>query len=204
MSADESSPAPARGSTIASMPVYVDPSVPVHPLTVDVVMQMVEAGILDEDARIELLDGVLVEMSGPSPPHAFAVRRLNAIVLPIAASAGMELSIQDSLDVGSSITLPQPDLAVVPATSSDRLPAEAVLVVEIAKSSLAIDLGRKADIYAAAGVPDYWVLDVEGRVLVVHREPANGRYTRVRHLDEHDTISAMGLDLTLPVAALLS
>ncbi len=184
------------------MPVHVDSSLPLHPLTVTDVATMVRAGILDEDDHVELLDGVLVEMSPQSEPHAYAIRRLMALAFPVV-TAGLELSIQAPLDVGSPISLPEPDLAIVPATGRDRHPSGALLVVEMGATSVSIDLVRKARIYASGAVPDYWVLDVERRMLVVHREPLNGGYTDVRAFGEHETAVAAALDLAVPVAALL-
>lgn len=65
----------------------VDAALPVHPLTVADLDAMVEAGILHENDHIELLDGVLVEMSPQGPPHAFAIRRLTSLAAPVAAAA---------------------------------------------------------------------------------------------------------------------
>ena len=72
---------PRRG-TIVGMAVHVDVSLPVHPLTVDDLAAMVDAGILGEDDHIELLDGVLVEMSPQGEPHAHAIRRLTMRLVP--------------------------------------------------------------------------------------------------------------------------
>ncbi|MDQ3677273.1 MAG: Uma2 family endonuclease [Actinomycetota bacterium] len=185
------------------MPVQVDPLMPVRPLTVTDVYRMVDAGILDEDDRVELLDGVLVEMTPPAPAHAYAVRTLTMLAVPAAAAAGLEVSVQDPVTVASPINLPQPDLAVVPPTTPERLIADAVLLVEISVTSRRLDLGRKASIYAEGGVPEYWVLDVERRKLVAHRDPVDGRYTRVRTAGEDETVTALGFDLAVPVSTLL-
>ncbi|CAN5281731.1 Uma2 family endonuclease [soil metagenome] len=185
------------------MPIHVDASLPLHPLTVTDLEKMLLAGILDEDDHVELLDGVLVEMSPQGSPHAYAIRRLNTIAGPVVAAAGLELSIQAPLDVGSPISLPEPDVAIVPVTERDRHPSGAVLVVEMGITSLSIDLVRKARIYATAGVPDYWVLDVDRRMLVVHREPADGCYTDVRTLGADETAVVAAVDLAVPVASLL-
>lgn len=185
------------------MPVHVDHLLPVHPLTVADVDEMVRVGILDEDDHVQLLDGVLVEMSPQGNPHAYAIRRLNALAAAAVAASGLELSIQSPLDVGSTISLPEPDVAIIPLTGRDERPAGALLVVEMGNTSLRIDLGRKAEIYATAGVPDYWVLDVEHRLLVVHREPVDGRYTHVQERGEQDTVTAAAVGLTVAVADLL-
>jgi Uma2 family endonuclease len=185
------------------MPVHVDETLPLHPLTVTDVIGMVDAGILDEDDHVELLDGVLVEMSPQGSRHAYAVIELTAIAAPIVSAAGLRLSIQGPVDVGSPISLPEPDLAIVPAPGPDALPRTPLLVVEMGVTSLRIDLVRKARIYAAGNVPEYWVLDVQRRELIVHRAPHDGTYTDVRTLTEHDTVTAERLDLSVPVASLL-
>lgn len=187
------------------MAVSVDPTLPVHPLTVDDVEAMVNAGILGEDDHIELLDGVLVEMSPQSWHHTVAIRRLNMLLAPIAAAAGLDVSPQCPLNVVSRISQPEPDLAVVPATGWDAAThaVEPLLVIEVSVTSRRIDLGRKAEIYAAADIPEYWVLDLTGRRLVVHRNPFDGRYEHIEAMTDADTISALRLPLAIEVADLL-
>lgn len=185
------------------MPVHVDETLPLHPLSVADVLGMVDAGILDADDHVELLDGVLVEMSPQGTPHGHAVRRLTALAAPVVAAAGLELSVQGPVDVGSPISLPEPDLAIAPPAGPDEHPRDPLLVVEMGATSLRIDLVRKARIYATGGVPEYWVLDVERRALVVHRGPRDGYYTDVRTVSEDEIVTAARLDLAVPVASLL-
>ena len=185
------------------MAVHVDVSLPVHPLTVDDLEAMVRAGILAEDDRVELLDGVLVEMSPQSPDHAGAVRRLITLLAPVAATPGLEVSPQCPLNVVSPISQPEPDLAVVPACGWGAHAAQALLVIEVSVTSRAVDLGRKAAIYAAAAIPEYWVLDLAERRLVVHREPADARYEDVTALTDAEVVTAARLPLTVAVAELL-
>jgi Uma2 family endonuclease len=193
----------AAGSTIDEMAVHVDPSLPVHPLTIDDVAAMVRAGILGEDDRVELLDGVLVEMSPQGSSHATAVRRLNMLLAPVAAAAGLEVSPQCPLSVLSPISQPEPDLAVVPVGGWEVHAAQALLVVEVSVTSRTVDLGRKAVIYATAGIPDYWVLDIEQRRLVVHRAPTDGRYETIESLTDADVVTAARLPLAVAVGDLL-
>jgi Uma2 family endonuclease len=70
-------------------------------------------------------------------------------------------------------------------------------------TSLRIDLVRKARIYATGNVPEYWVLDVNRRALIVHREPVDGCYTDIRTLGEDETATAVELNLAVPVSSLL-
>lgn len=190
-------------SSIANVAVHVDPVLPIHPLTVADFEEMFRVGILGENDRVELLDGVLVEMTEPSPEHCYAVQELLMLAVPVAAAAGLRVAVQGPLGVRSRTSLPQPDLAIVPRTGPTQRIGDAVLVVEVSVSSRRIDLGRKAGIYAEAGVPDYWVLDVESRRMVVHREPKDGRYTSVTTLGEDETVTAVAVDLAVRVSALL-
>ena len=185
------------------MAVQVDASLPVHPLTVDDLAAMVDAGILGEDDRVELLDGVLVEMSPQGAGHAAAIRRLTGLLVPFASAAGLEVSPQCPLDVVDPISQPEPDLAVVPVGDWDTYPAKALLVIEVSVTSRAVDLGRKAAIYAAAGIPEYWVLDLADRRLAVHRAPVEDRYTDIAVLTDEDEVTAARLPLTVAVAELL-
>lgn len=191
------------GSTIGAMAVHVDASLPLHPLTVDDLAAMVDAGILGEDDHVELLDGVLVEMSPQGAAHAVAVRRLTMLLVPLAAAAGLQVSPQCPLNVVSPISQPEPDLAIVPAGGWDAHAAQALLVIEISVTSRAIDLGRKAAIYAAAAIPEYWVLDLDRRRLVVHRDPCGERYETVDAMTDADVVTAARLPLTVAVAELL-
>jgi Uma2 family endonuclease len=188
---------------MSGMVTRVDGALPVHALTVTDVDAMVEAGILDENTRIELLDGVLVEMSPQGPPHAYALRHLMTLGAPVAAAAGLELSIQAPLNVGSPVSLPEPDFAIVARTPIDRHPTGALLVVEMGNTSLAMDLGPKARIYAAGGIREYWVLDVTQREIVVHREPRGSAYEDVRRCCVGDAVTAAAVALTVPVADLV-
>ncbi len=80
---------------------------------------------------------------------------------------------------------------------------ERELVVEMGATSLAMDLGPKAFVYARTGIPEYWVLDVECRELVVHCEPSGSGYEDVQRRGADETVTAVAVALTLPVAALL-
>lgn len=185
------------------MAVHVDTLLPVRPLTIADVDAMVAAGILHEDDRVELLEGVLVETSPQSEAHAYAVRRLNTLAVLATAGTDLEVLGQAPLLVNSPISRPEPDLAIAPITPRDRHPSGALLAVEVSVSSRRIDLGLKAKLYAAAGVPEYWVLDVEGRSLICHRAPGADGYADIERFGEDATVTARTVALTVPVATLL-
>ncbi len=132
--------------------------------------QLGDLGVF-EGRRAMLIDGVIVEEGPMNPPHAIATT-LVADALRTAFGAGWFPRVQMPVVLGP-LTDPEPDVAVVPGTARDYTthPTTAALVVEVADTSLAYDLGEKASLYAAGGIADYWVLDVAGRVLHVFRDP---------------------------------
>ena len=124
------------------------------------------------DKRTILLDGEIIQMVMPKPPHDVALGLTNDW-LRRAIPAGHHLRNQMSFDIGDDNDL-GPDLAVVKGTIRDyatAAPREAPLIVEVADTSLIFDTTTKAEKYATAKVPDYWVLDLENRQLIVFREP---------------------------------
>jgi Uma2 family endonuclease len=149
--------------------------------------RIVASGALD-DRRVELLDGVIVEMSPNHPPHATAVMRLSWL-LSRARSTWMRVQLPLAAADG---WMPEPDLALIPedTRTRDGHPTTALLVCEVAVSSQKIDRGVKADVYAAAGVPVYWLLDVPAGRLEVFEEPSPDGYRMVRLLRGSDVVPA--------------
>lgn len=139
------------------------------------------------DEPIELLRGVLVTMSPQGRAHASAIEFFNEqLVLQLGGQHGVRPQLPFAADDWSE---PEPDLAVVRKDPSLRdHPAEALLVVEIASSSLAIDRGLKRTIYAEVGIPEYWIVDVNGRTVEVHTRPDGGYYSRVQILRDGDVL----------------
>lgn len=134
--------------------------------------KMVEAGVLRPDERVELIGGRIVAMSPQNSPHFTAVC-LAEDVLRTAFGPGYVVRVQGPLDVSPS-SQPEPDIAVVQGHVRDYArahPTTALLVVEISESTLAFDRGEKASLYASAGVPEYWVVNLVDRRLEVYRDP---------------------------------
>jgi Uma2 family endonuclease len=152
---------------------------PVRPLTADEVLRMVELGILSEDEPVELLHGALTRKAVKTPQHEAVKARLVGWLAQGAGSGGYEIRVEACLVVPDHTSLPEPDLMAV-AGGGDPLrhPATALLVVEVSWSSLRVDIGVKPALYAAAGVPELWVVDVPaGRVLVL-TEPGETGYAQ--------------------------
>jgi Uma2 family endonuclease len=145
----------------------------VHRLDAGTYERMVASGAL-EGERVELLEGLLVEVSPHGAPHATVIERLTAHL----AGAAESLRVQLPLEVGWD-WVPEPDLALVePVHPADRHPRTAVLVVEVAVTSHDRDRGMKANMYAWAPVPTYWLVDVPARTVEVRTEPGREGYGR--------------------------
>jgi Uma2 family endonuclease len=132
-----------------------------------------ERKVFGEGNRVILLRGELVELGPMNPLHATAVDLANETIRAVFA-AGWRVRVQSPLVFGLE-TDPLPDISVFAGGGRDFLashPGTAVLVVEVADSSLFIDTTTKAELYATAGVRDYWVLDLQNRVLLVYRDAA--------------------------------
>jgi Uma2 family endonuclease len=134
--------------------------------------RMVRAGVFDEDERLELLEGVIVEMSPQSPRHALVITRLCD---PQFASVGRDFIVRARLPLTlEPDSEPEPDMAIVRRAESgdrDRHPSTALAVFEVASDSLRKDRLAKAALYARAGIPEYVIVNLSDDCLEVHREP---------------------------------
>jgi Uma2 family endonuclease len=150
------------------------PDVEIHRLSVDDVRRMVETGVLREEDRVELLDGVLVDVTPPSADHSAAVAWLTRLFVRGVEDA--EVRVQDLLLVEGGFVMP--DLMVVDPLPRDRQPSMARLVVEVSVTTQAHD-AAKARRYARAGVTEYWMVDAPARVVHAHRRPSAAGYADV-------------------------
>jgi Uma2 family endonuclease len=166
--------------------------------------RLVEQGFFDPEERLELVDGVIREMSPQSGRHATGVLLVHSALSTIF-SAGFYIRIQMPLALGFD-SEPEPDLAVIsgkPLDNPDVHPSTAVLVVEVADSSLLRDR-NKASLYARAEIPEYWLENLVDWCLEVYREPKDGTYTSRTVLCEGDTVSPQARpEAMIPVASLL-
>ncbi len=163
--------------------------------------RMAEADIFDPEARVELLDGEVVEMSPIGTSHGACVDRVaQEVVLALGRRAIVR--VQGAIQIGE-FSEPQPDLAVLLPRADfyldqQPMPPDILLAVEVADSSLRYDLVRKAPFYLAAGVPEVWVIDLTGRVLHVFR---SGLHIELR---AGESVSPEAFpDLVLEVATIL-
>ena len=157
--------------------------------TADECDQLERYGFLPQ--RYELLNGEIVNKMGQNLPHAFGVSGITFYLYGFLTRN--EVISQTTVIVApedAPSNRPQPDVAVL--TSATRKPGlvtptatDLRIVVEVSDSTLTDDLDYKADLYARAGIPEYWVLDINGRRLIVHRLPVDGKYTSIVPHDEY-------------------
>ena len=174
--------------------------------------RLVECGVLQEDERVELLDGLLVVREPQGSRHNTSIR---CVIAALRTALGDAWQIDSQLAIAlDDDSEPEPDIAVVPGGARsyrDAHPSRPALIVEVAETSYRIDHTYKAGLYARAGVPEYWIVDVARNVLEVHRQPEAAseavhgwRYAIVEMLRAPATVTPLiAPDVTIRVADLL-
>ena len=181
--------------------------VPKHLFNIDEYYRMYEAGIFSEDDRVELIDGEIVEMSPIGSEHAACVLRLNTLLSRLVGTQAL-VNVQSPVKV-SSHSEPQPDIALlVPRDDfyarAHPEPAEVLLIVEVADTTLSYDRDIKSLLYARAGIPEFWLVDLPGEAIEIYTEPLKGRYRLVRRVERGETVTSQTIPgLTLDVDAIL-
>jgi Uma2 family endonuclease len=175
--------------------------------TVDEFGRMAEAGLFLEQPRVELVDGEVIQMTPIGPRHAHCVTFLVEWLVPRLSGRAL-LFPQVSIHLGPR-TECQPDLVLVRpplAAYRERTPApgDVFLLVEVADTSLGYDQQIKVPLYAEAGIPEVWIIELVNEVVHVHREPAADRYGAVAQAGRGGVIAPAALpDLALSVDDLL-
>jgi Uma2 family endonuclease len=167
-----------------------------HRLTVADYYRMGEVGILAPDARVELIDGEIIDMAPIGSPHVSAVLQLDHL-LKEAVSGKAFVLVQSPIVLGDH-SAPQPDLAVLRSRadyyrSSLAGPNDVLLIVEVAQSSLRFDRDDKIPLYARHGICEVWLVDLKAKSLVRYRNPQQGAYALVDqpHLSSPLEIAAL-------------
>lgn len=161
------------------------------PFTIDAYHRLGELGVLDEDDRVELLDGQIVAMTPIGGAHAACVLRLNNL-LARRAGSDSSVSMQNPIVLAERWE-PQPDIAVLrrPGGLSGAwlpYPQDVLLVIEVADTSLERDRDVKIPRYAAAGIPEAWLVDLNAGDITVYRRPAPDGYRDVVTVTRGDTL----------------
>ena len=171
--------------------------------TIDELEAMVRLGIIGQDERVELIEGQIVKMNPQGTGHIWAV---TALIETFAGRPGLTLTTQGTFELAAR-SGPEPDLLILRAQASRRRrprPVDALLVIEVANTSLSYDRRTKAAIYARAGIPEYWIVDLNGERIEVYTEPSEIGY-RTLHVYGRDEQIAPGCsaDLRVDVSAIL-
>jgi Uma2 family endonuclease len=154
-----------------------------RPLRVEEYHKLIELGVF-HGTHVELVGGVLVEMSPQGPEHFGLIPYLTHLLVHLVGDDYV-VSPQGPV-IADEISEPEPDFAILTRRDTRRTgkPTDALLVIEVSNSSLRFDLGEKARRYAGAGYPEYWVIDVPGRRIHVHRDPRpDGTWGAVEVID---------------------
>jgi Uma2 family endonuclease len=177
-----------------------------HRISADEYYRMAELNLFEPDARIELIEGVIIDMAPIGNPHMSAVDRLTKMLIEAVGERAI-VRCQGSIRI-SDFSVPEPDFALLKpradfyknhtATSEDVL-----LMIEVSESSLRFDLAKKAPLYAKHGVPELWVVDVQGRRVHFFRslEAKKYRDISVSIAPTHAAIGALP-DVTLDLSFL--
>jgi len=169
--------------------------------------RMIAMGIFDAEPRVELIAGQVIKMAAKGVAHTAATKRTDRLLKHLLGDRAL-VQIQDPIQI-DDYSEPEPDIAVVktsPVDYSDRhpLPSEVYLIIEIAATSLKIDCETKAKLYAQAGIPEYWVLDVINRELYVLRASDQRGYNQQRILKADQRLSILAFpDLAIAIKDML-
>jgi Uma2 family endonuclease len=176
--------------------------------TVDDYYAMLRAGILSPDDRVELIDGEIVEMPPMGPGHAGSIGSVTSLLIRLFGDRA-QLRVQCPVRLGR-FDEPEPDLALVRVRADSYrtahpTPADVFLVIEVSDTTLATDRGTKMPLYARAGLPEAWILDLQHDLVLVHREPTPEGYRLVSTACLGDRLSPLAFpDCELAVDDLLS
>jgi len=153
---------------------------------------MLEVGLLDNQ-RVELIEGEVLTMNALGPAHVAAVILVSDI-LRATFGDGFCIRSQSPLHLGND-SEPEPDVAVVTGAPRDftEHPIGALLVVEVSDTTLAFDRSRKANLYALSGIDDFWIVNLNDRVLEVRRKPSKGGYAEAQVITPSETISPLAM-----------
>ncbi len=175
--------------------------------TTDEYHRMAEIGVLLEDERVELIEGEILHMSPKGSRHNACINRFTALLAGRLGDAAI-LSVQNSIRI-DQYSEPEPDVAVLRPRddyyeTTLPSPADVLLLIEIADTSLAYDRGLKLPLYARAGITEVWIVDLTGDAIERHTDPADGMYRSVHRAARGKTITSSALPtLSLPVNAAL-
>ncbi len=176
-----------------------------HRFTVEEFHKMGEAGIFGEDDRVELVEGEIVEMAPIGWRHMESVNALTGVLADLRGAGGFVVSVQNPLVLGEHGEH-YPDLVLYRVGVRGRVPGagDALVVIEVSDTSVSYDRNVKVPLYARAGVPEAWLVDLRAGIVEVHSEPRKGGYGAIRRYARGEGMrSATLVDVVLPVDEML-
>lgn len=177
-----------------------------HPVTANEFLRMGAAGVFEPEARLELIEGEIIEIAPIGPPHASVVDTLTAQFHRLAGNRAIVRS--QGPFILNDRSVPQPDLVLL-QPHHDRYfsehpgAADVILVVEVSDSTLRFDLGTKVPLYARAGIEEAWVVDISARSIHAFRDPRPAGYRTSLRVTGTEALHPLALpDVALTVATL--
>ena len=181
---------------LMTTPTLTDTALSLHLFTVEEYHRMAEAGLF-EGQRVELIHGKIVDMSPSKSNHAGVIAILIKTLSAVLTDQYI-LNVQNPIHINND-SEPEPDLMVLNFrkdyyVDAHPTPKEAVLLIEVADSSLEKDQKVKLPLYAGAGIPEVWIVNLQDHQLEQYREPSEKDYTSIRILRTGDVVehSAVG------------
>lgn len=167
-----------------------------HLISAEEYLRMAEGGVFAPDARLELIEGEIIEMAPIGGPHMARVNKLNRLFVERTGDRAI-VSVQNPLVIADR-SVPQPDLALLRPRADEyagSLPTvqDVLLVVEVADSTLTFDLRTKMPLYARCGIAEAWVVDVSGRVVHAFREAGPTGYRASLAVKPGESLACAGL-----------
>ena len=168
---------------------------------------MADAGVLAHTERVELLDGEIIVMPPIGNRHQSGVDRLGETwILQLQGRAHVRVQGPVRLDDGSE---PQPDLMLLSRRddfyeTAHPGPSDVMLLIEVADSTLEFDRNEKLQLYASAGIPEVWIVNLRDRRVEAYTAPVDGAYTNIRHFEIGENVSPQHFpDIALPVERII-
>lgn len=169
--------------------------------TVSDYYKMAEVGILSPDDRVELIRGEILKKWRKSSHHAGTVNNLAKLTI-LALCEKAVVSVQNPISI-NDYSEPEPDIVVAKRkkdmySSAHPRPEDVFLLIEVADSSLSFDRNVKTPLYAQAGIPEYWIVNLNDRQIEVFRSPEEGEYQEIQIVKHTETAVCSTIDFTVP------
>lgn len=171
-------------------------------------LDLIASGKLGPSDKVELINGIITAMSPAGPEHDYTIVQLTELM--VAVLPKYHLKIQGTINLGEGQIF-DPDVAVIRRYNNDTYkhrhpgPDDIPLIIEAAASSMKRDAQVKMPIYAAAGIPEYWIADIENQTLIVHREPMVNGYGLIQKFTGQTQVSPKSIEaLTLTPASIFA